>query len=322
MSVKIVYEDKDFKHLLPIVATSEFLNSKSNSYGWFIDDDFILPFIVEKKFIFKRIIFTYSVIKRDSHKINQKDFLNSVVELSKTLDIDFIYQPYAFAIFEEIPDNSIYIKFGTYKVDLTRTEDELFLNLHTKHRNVVRKAMKNKLEVFNGLEHIDECFKLIEDTLTRQKQPFMGFDAIQNMSDNLKGNIAFYIVKNGANIEGSAIVIYNELEAYYIFAGSGVKTSAGAMNLLVWQIICDMKSKGVLSLDFVGARLNPQKGSKFEGIQRFKSRFGSTLKEGYLWKFSLKPFKYKMFRFITWLYYKLTNKTYMGDIIDQELKNV
>ena len=315
----IVYDDKEFKDLLPIVATKEFLSSKSDKYGWFISNAFILPFIIEKKFIFNRIIFTYSVISKTNDDASQKQFLNEVVKISRTLDVDFIYQPYAFAIFEDVPDDCISVPFGSYKVDLTLDEDTLFKNLHSKHRNVVRKAQKNSLEVLNGIEYKDECFELIRDTLVRQQQPYMSKDAVDKMHDNFGDYIAFYIVKNDDKIEGSAIILYNQYEAYYLLAGSAVKTSAGAMNLLVWQVMLDMKEKDVKSFDFVGARINPK--GKFEGIQRFKSRFGSTMKVGYLWKIPIKPFKYKLFRFVTWLYYKLKRKAYLGDIIDQELNN-
>ena len=56
-----------------------------------------------------------------------------------------------------------------------------------------------------------------------------------------------------------------------------------------------MKERGVKYYDFVGARINPDEGSKYEGIQRFKSRFGGELKKGYLWKMPLNKFKYKLF---------------------------
>lgn len=319
MKVSIVYDDKDFKAHLPVVATKEFLNSKSDKFGWFVSDDFILPFIIEKKFIFKRMIFTYSVIKKNNN--SAKEFLNEVVELSKNLDIDFIYQPYAFAIFEEVPDNCIYVPFGSYQVDLSKSEEDLFKNLHSKHRNVVKKAQKNGLNIYHGKEYKKECFDLICDTLKRQQQPFMNYQTLSTMQKRLGNTIEFYIIRNKEKIEGSAIIIYNKHEAYYLFGGSDNKTSPGAMNFLIWQILLDMKAKNVKSFDFVGARINPKNGSKFEGIQRFKSRFGTTLKSGYLWKVPIKPFKYRLFRFITWLYYKLKNKTYAGDIIDQEILN-
>lgn len=320
MRINIEKDDKEFKKNLPIVGTKEFLSSKSDNFGWFVSDNFILPYIIEKKFIFKRLIFTYSVINKIDKNISQKDFLNEVVELSKTLDIDFIYQPFAFAIFDEVPNNSISAPFGSYQIDLTLSEDELFKNLHSKHRNVIRKAQKNNLIIYKGNEYLEECFFLIEDTLNRQSQPFISLKDIKDMNSSLNQNLSFYTINNN-NIEGSAIILWNKKSAYYLYAGSSIKTSAGAMNLLVWQIMLDMKALGVQKFDFVGARVQPEIGSKFEGIQRFKSRFGSNMKVGYLWKVPIKLFKYKLFRFITWLYYKIKNKKYLGDIIDQELRD-
>lgn len=317
--INILNDDKTFKKWLPLVATKEFLSSKSDEYGWFVSENFILPYIIEKKFIFKRIVFTYSVIKKEDG--DEKEFLNGVVELARGLNIDFVYQPYAFAIFNEVPDGAIFTKFGTYQVNLAEEEEKLFLNLHSKHRNVIRKAKKNGLEIFEGVAYKNECYELIKDTLVRQKQPYMSLVDIDKMLKKLKENISFFVIKNEETIEGSAIILWNQYEAYYLLAGSARKTSAGAMNLLVWEIMLNMKKKHVQQFDFVGARLDPVKGSKFEGIQRFKSRFGTTLKKGYLWKFPLRPFRYQLFRLTVWLFYKIKRKVYMGDIIDQELRN-
>jgi lipid II:glycine glycyltransferase (peptidoglycan interpeptide bridge formation enzyme) len=48
----------------------------------------------------------------------------------------------------------------------------------------------------------------------------------------------------------------------------------GSSNLLQWEIIKKLKSLGVREYDFVGGRVEVPKGSKLEGIQRFKQRFG------------------------------------------------
>ena len=90
-----------------------------------------------------------------------------------------------------------------------------------------------------------------------------------------------------------------------------------AMNLLHWSAMKLMKERGVKYYDFVGARINPDEGSKYEGIQRFKSRFGGELKKGYLWKMPLNKFKYKLF---CWLVAAKQGRNYCGDVIDQERK--
>jgi hypothetical protein len=63
--------------------------------------------------------------------------------------------------------------------------------------------------------------------------------------------------------------------------------------------------------DFVGARINPEKGSKQESINALKKRFGANLKQGYIWKYSIKPFKYK-------LYCIAAQWRSGGDIVDAE----
>ena len=61
----------------------------------------------------------------------------------------------------------------------------------------------------------------------------------------------------------------------------------------------------------MGARINPEKGSKQEGLSWFKKRFGANLKQGYMWKYSLHPLKYR-------LYCLAARYRSGGDIVDEE----
>ena len=81
---------KDIKYdNLPIFATEKYLKSKSNKYGWFLTDDFILPFTIDKKLIFKRLIFTTETIylNKNLTEIEEKEFLNNVVSYCKKNNI-------------------------------------------------------------------------------------------------------------------------------------------------------------------------------------------------------------------------------------------
>ena len=75
---------KDKLHIdidLPFFAQKKYLASKSENYGWFVSDDFILPFIIYKKNIFKRLVFSTGVIERRiSSTEKEKDFLNEIVK--------------------------------------------------------------------------------------------------------------------------------------------------------------------------------------------------------------------------------------------------
>jgi lipid II:glycine glycyltransferase (peptidoglycan interpeptide bridge formation enzyme) len=83
------------------------------------------------------------------------------------------------------------------------------------------------------------------------------------------------------------------------------------MNLLNWEAIRQFRDLGVNRLDFVGVRINPEKGSKQEGIMIFKQRFGGKLFQGYIWKYSFRPLKFAI--------YSLAVRLLRGgDIVDHE----
>jgi hypothetical protein len=67
----------------------------------------------------------------------------------------------------------------------------------------------------------------------------------------------------------------------------------------------------VQQFDFVGARLNPEKGSKQEALNLFKKRFGTTLIQGYMWKYPLRPLK-------SLVYSYAVRMLRGGDIVDRE----
>jgi lipid II:glycine glycyltransferase (peptidoglycan interpeptide bridge formation enzyme) len=67
----------------------------------------------------------------------------------------------------------------------------------------------------------------------------------------------------------------------------------------------------VKRFDFVGCRINPEKGSKQEGIMLFKKYFGGRLSQGYIWKYTIRPLKSAA--------YSLAVRLLRGgDIVDRE----
>src|SRR5205085_169956 len=99
--------------------------------------------------------------------------------------------------------------------------------------------------------------------------------------------------------------------AYAIYAGNIQHQHQGAIKLLQWEAIRNFRNLGVRRFDFVGARINPQKGSKQEAINLMKKRFGATLSEGYIWKYSIRPWR-------ALVYSTSIRLIRGGDIVDQE----
>lgn len=317
--MEIVKEIKDQETRLPFVGHKDYLNSIEGAIdnGYVVDGSKVLPYSVKKRAIFKSV--QLPCLPQGCMPNNEKEFVNkAVTQICKTVNPDYIYTT-ATSVFDEYCDKSVYCHFGSYIISLTLSEEEIFGNFHTKHRNVVRKAEKDGLTVDCGPQYAEACYEIIKDTYGRQgKSAFSRehFEQLKAMSDH----VDFWVVKNGEEYQGCAVLLWNKgFSSYYLHGGSSAHPHGGALNLLHWEAIKKMKERGVLFYDFVGARTNPEPGSKLEGIQRFKSRFGGEMKVGYMWRFVNHPLKYRLYVLAVKMYtkYVLKDDNYY-DIIDDE----
>ena len=217
------------------------------------------------------------------------------------------------------PEKAEYCKFGSYIIELDKSEDDIFAGFHTKHRNVVRKAEKDGLTVDFGHQYADVCYEQIKDTYERQQRVAYSKEHFEKLK-LLGENVDFWVVKNGDEIQGCAVLLWSKgFSSYYLHGGSCAHPHGGALNLLHWEAIKKMKQRGVLKYDFVGARVNPEPGSKLEGIQRFKSRFGGEMKVGYMWRYVNRPIRYKLYSLLLNMYMKyVRHDNTFSDIIKEE----
>ena len=309
-----------YEKYLPVFGKEEYLKYKSDKYGWFISGQFLLPFYITKKFIFKRLFFTTNTIYlKDASKDDEKTFLNDVCNKTRSLGVDVIDVPQVNAIFNVCPDRAISTEFGTYKIDLSLSKDELFSKVHSKHRNVIRKAEKDGVVIKKDDSYILDCYELIKETYKRQNKKFISYDNFERLKLLLKDDLVFYVTLKDEVIQGCAVFIWNKGHScFYQYGGSISTPSTGAMNLLHWKAICDMEENGVCYYDLYGARISPEPGSKLEGIQRFKERFGGDFITGFLWKYPVKKYKYLLYKVLLRIHNLLKGIKYEGDIIDQE----
>jgi len=304
---------------LPAIVMPNFLSFLGNDFGYFVSEKYVLPYYIKKKLGCKTMHFILAPVPL-TNIYNPEDERNFLNEINKYIEannyVDFTSCPNSSALFMAVPDNSIYCKFGSYIIDLTNTEETLFSNLHSKHRNVIKKAQKIGISISNEKRYSHECFKLVNETLVRANMKPIS-DTYYNLLDQ-SSNVDFFVALENNKVIGSAILAWTKgRSSYYLYGGSSSDIHSGAMNLLHWEAIKLMKKRGVKWYDFVGARINPSPGSKVEGIQRFKSRFGGELKEGFLWKKNYNKIKSSFYSFALYSYGKI-KKIQVKDIIDQE----
>jgi lipid II:glycine glycyltransferase (peptidoglycan interpeptide bridge formation enzyme) len=309
---------KNINHELPIFATENYLKSKSDDYGWFVTSDFILPFIIEKKLIFKRLIFTTETIylNRDLTTVEERAFLNEIVHYSKKNNLcDFIFKAQSNAIFNTYPDNSEYVEWGTYELELQPTMDELLSKFYARDRTKIRKAIKLGVTV-RTTDNLEEVYENIKSTFLRQNSLlFPSMEYLEKLRKNLGKNIKFFIVENSEQeIQGSSILLYDKNRAYYLYGGSIRRPTNGSINLMHYRAMEYFKKEGVNYYDFVGARPCVEENSKFEALQKFKSRFGTTLRMGYAFRVVINPLKYRLFKLAVQSYFKLKRSSYIDPI--------
>ena len=306
---------------LPVFAKKAFLSSRSDSYGWISDGKLILPFIIDKRYIFKRLVFTTGIITSDRIDIPEtelKIFLDNAVSLIQDqLDVDLIAKAQANAVFETIPDKAIWAPWGTFTKDIQLSDDELMSSIKSKTRNMVRRAMKGNVLIEPA--SVYELWEVMNETFSRQGQKLIAPSNayLERLSSNLGEQFLTLKATLDGDIQGVAGIPFDLQSGYYLFGGSIARPYTGALNLLQFEAMKMLRDLGVQNYDFVGARIDPPENSKYYNIQKFKTAFSPELKEGYAFKVVLKPWKYQLMNLSLMGYNLIRGKKYEGDPIDQ-----
>lgn len=304
---------------LPIFASEPFLRSVGDNFGWL--GGFrrggelvcILPYTIIKKSIVHMVRFRVETIQLKGNLSieEEKSFLNSAAAYLEKAGADMIIPATTNAIFRTFPDGAVAAPYGTYIIDLTQPEEVLWKNLSESHRRKVRLALKKGVQVAEGNSYIDTAYNLVRDTFKRSRMGFMQRSDFNRYIEGLGENIKISVAIIGCEVQACIIVPFSEYSAYYVYGGSTADPVAGATNLLHWEAIRSLRRRGVKRYDFVGVRINPEKGSKQEGLSVYKQRFGGILHKGYIWKKAFRPLKYAAYC----LGVRLLRR---GDIVDQE----
>lgn len=303
---------------------ADFVKSTGKFFYYCYSDKYVIPVSITKKTFFK-----YARLEAEPYNYNssveedETSFLDDVFEYLKGKGIQWLMPSPASAFFMEVPSKAVKIPFGSHVIDLCQGEEALFKNLHSKHRNVIKKAEKDGIRIEKG--HSDTLIRdfvhMNIETWGRSNQKTDGYNYWKNMIDSMPESSIVYIAYDGKVPQSGAIFFYNLQMSYYMYGVNKNNPHTGAGNLLQWQAILDMKTKGVKKYSFVGCRINEDEKSKYHGIQRFKERFGGELIKGYMFKCIFDKRMRQLFEMSYSIMSLLRTGRYkkIQDIIDQEL---
>ena len=304
---------------LSIYASEAFLQSVGDEYGWLGGFDAagtlrcILPYTIVRKAMLRMARFRVEtiILSGGLSVAEEKAFLNSAMGFLRSTRADMVIPAATNTLFRTYPDRAVAAPYGSYVVDLTQPEETLWNNLHSKHRNVIRNAIKKGVSICEGEAYLLPAYELIRETLKRSQLGFMSLEAFRRSLVALGDNVKLLVASSDGNLHGCAVIPFSRHSAYYLYGGSASSPLSGASNLLQWEAMRRFRQLGVRRYDFVGVRINPEKGSKQDGLMLFKERFGGQLMPGYLWKCSFHPLQF-------FLYNLAVRLRRGGDIVDQE----
>lgn len=304
---------------LSAFACPRFLSAVSDEYGWLggVDDHeelrCILPYTVVRRGPLRMVRFRVETLPQGKEftLAEEKSFLHSVIEHCRTGGADVVIPATTNTVFRTYPDGADAAPYGSYVADLTRTEEALWRSIHTTNRQNINTARSSGVTVVDGAHALSEVYVLVKRTFKRSEQPFMTQQAFERYVAGLGANGKILLATVQGQIQSCAVFAFSKYSAYAVYVGNEDQLLQGANKLLYWEAMRQFKDANVDRFDFVGARINPTKGSKQEGLNSFKRRLGGTLKEGYIWKYPLSPLKYR-------LYGAAAQLRSGGDIVDQE----
>jgi hypothetical protein len=304
---------------LPVFASEEFLKGVSDNYGWLGGVDpfgnlrCILPYTVIRKAIFSMVRFRVETIPwgEGIELSEEKSFLNSAVKYFRSLPADVIIPATTNSIFRTYPDGADAAPYGSYIIDLKQAEEVLWKNIGRITRQNIGTAQRDGVVIKTGMEYLEPAYKLIKETFERSKLPFMDYRSLRRYIEGLGEYGKLVVAEYQGNLESCVIYAFSDYCAYAVYAGNIVRQHQGANKLIYWEAFRLFQQLGVQRFDFVGARIDPEKGSKQEAINLFKQRMGARLTRGYIWKYALRPLR-------SLAYTRAVRLLRGGDIVDKE----
>jgi hypothetical protein len=226
----------------------------------------------------------------------EKNFIEAFVVFCQKQSIcDFLSPPMHYSVFNSVPAGSFYTDLGIIVVNLTKTEDELFKSFSSNYRNEIRKALAENVRVEFNNNEFDAFYSLYKKTHQRQGVYFDQEQELRNLIECLgEENCKIVLAKKGDVVLGASLVLVNGNEGYYFQSGAMENCPyPGANKLLQLEIMKWLKANGANRYVMGGNRLGDIAGTKYEGIQKFKLRFGAEIEKGthfytkVTWRYSL-----------------------------------
>lgn len=155
-----------------------------------------------------------------------------------------------------------------------KSKEQIWSELTSKNRNVIRKAKKFGVEIYYGIniQLIEEFMNLYHETMARDNAKdyyYFAEDFYKSILQDLKYNtIIFYAMYEGKIIAMSMIMQANQKLHYHLSASIKEYQHLAPTNLLLYEVACWGVENGYKSFHLGGGL-----GSKEDSLFKFKKAF-------------------------------------------------
>ena len=161
----------------------------------------------------------------------------------------------------------------TVAMDLT-SEEVIWTNIHSKNRNMIRKAEKNGIEIKHGqgLELFDEFIKIYNATMDKdnaEEYYYFKPEFYRSIHEDLKDNYELFWAEYEGRIIAMSIMIFANGRLNYHLSGSDIEyRNLAPSNLLLYKAALWGCEKGMKTFHLGGGV-----GSGEDNLYKFKAAF-------------------------------------------------
>lgn len=166
----------------------------------------------------------------------------------------------------------------TWILDITKNEEDLMREMRKTHRNLIRRAQKDGVEILQGNseDFLKEFYRIHMETVARHKFIPFSFDYIKQELETFKKDeqIGVFLAKYQGEVISSAIIVFYGKEAFYHHGASSSKYSKiPSSYLTLFEAIREAKKRGLEKFNFYGIVEDKPKHPWY-GLSKFKKGFG------------------------------------------------
>ncbi len=184
-------------------------------------------------------------------------------------------------------------------VDLKKSEEELWKDVHTKRRNEIRRASKEGTIFENSTSEIElnNAYLILQEVYNRAKLPLPKMTHFKALFDN--NSLKLFIAKNDNKTIGCMLCLAHKGILFDYYAGAySAHYSKYPNDLIPWEVFLWAKNNHFTQFDFGGAG----KPNVEYGVREYKKKFGGELVNFGRFEYAHFPFLFsilsRLFKFI------------------------